>query len=161
MHVITAITGNACNHKSFDTFRRSFVRHANSCKFPASSMEYHTHACNASSATRLMQSCMCYAAPSLVQASACLVAVRSARGVAPPCTARVWSTRTDSRRLAARRGGPKGAFRGTYARLADVSRHTKSRVAVSSTAGEHAPRCPSTARCVADSHSRTRVRGRA
>ena len=122
-------------------FRWSFVIHANSCKFPASSMEYHTHDCNASSATSPMQSRVC-AVPlePLVPACARRVAVSAVRGVIPPCRARVRSTRTDSQRLAARCGVPKGAFRGTYAPSVDVSCHAKSRVAVSSGRGQHAPR---------------------
>ena len=106
---------------------------------------------------------VCYAAPSLAYSPLlrAALAVRAACGVAPPCRVRVRSTRTDSQRLAARRGGPKGAFRGTCARSVDVSCHAKSRVAVSSGRGQHAPRCPSTARCVADSHSCAVGRGEA
>jgi len=52
-----------------------------------------------------------YAAPSLVQASACRVAVSEACRVAPPCRARMWSSQTDSQRLTARReGGEKVLF---------------------------------------------------
>ena len=149
MHVIAVITANACNHKSFDKFRWSFVIQASSCKFPASSMEYHTHACNASSATSSMQSRVC----------ACRVAVSAAWGVAPPCRARVASTRTDSQRLAARRCGPKGAFRGTCARSGDVPRHAKSRVAVSSERGGHAQLNPSSVRGRTDSHAGLISRG--
>ena len=77
---------------------------------------------------------VCYAAASLVQVSACLVAVSTARGVVPPPPVRVWSVLTDSQRPIAGRERQKGAFRATYARFAG---DTKSRVAVSTTAGEH------------------------
>ena len=80
---------------------------------------------------------VCYAAASLVQASACLVAVRSARGAVPPPPARAWSVLTDSQRPTSGREGRKGAFRATYARFAGGPRDTKSRVAISTTAGEH------------------------
>ena len=68
---------------------------------------------------------VCYAAPGLVQASACLVAVRSARGAVPPPPARAWSVLTDSQRPTSGREGRKGAFRATYARFAGGPRDTK------------------------------------
>ena len=58
-------------------------------------------------------------------ASACLVAVRSARGVVPPCRARVWSVLTDSQRPTSGRKGQKGAFRATYARSPRAGLATK------------------------------------
>ena len=69
--------------------------------------------------------------------SACLVAVSTARGAVPPPPARAWSVLTDSQRPTSGREGQKGAFRATYARFAGGPRDTKSRVAVSTTAGEH------------------------
>ena len=75
--------------------------------------------------------------PTLVQASACLVAVSTARGAVPPPPARVWSVLTDSQRPTAGREGQKGAFRAPYARLAGEPRDTKSRVAVSLMRGQH------------------------
>ena len=76
----------------------------------------------------------------LVQASACLVAVRSARGAVPPPPARAWSVLTDSQRPTSGREGRKGAFRATYAYSAGEHRDTKSRVAVRATAGEQPQR---------------------
>ena len=67
-------------------------------------------------------------------------AVRAARGVGPPSRARVRSARTDGESLAAGREGQKGAFRATYAYSAGERRDTKSRVAISTSAGEHPPR---------------------
>ena len=60
------------------------------------------------------------------QASACLVAVRSARGAVPPPPARAWSVLTDSQRPTSGREGRKGAFRATYARFAGGPRDKNS-----------------------------------
>ena len=71
---------------------------------------------------------VCYAAASLVQASACLVAVRSARdpvGQSHRPPARAWSVLTDSQRPTSGREGRKGAFRATYARFAGGPRDHK------------------------------------
>ena len=125
-------------------------------------MEYHTHACNASSAIGLMQSRVCLPLEPLVPACARRAAVSAARGVIPPSPARVRSTRTDSHRLAPRRGVPKGAFRGTYAPSVDMSCHAKSRLSSGCQFGarEARPTLPSsTARCDADSHSGVCGRG--
>ena len=127
-----------------------------------------THACfcNASGAARLMQSRVCAICVTHVARAPCAealyarrAAVSAACGVAPPCRARVASTRTDSQRLAARRCGPKGAFRGTCARSGDVPRHAKSRVAVSSERGGHAQLSPSSVRGRTDSHAGLISRG--
>ena len=129
-------------------------RSIDSCKLPVSFMEYHTHACNPSSATSPMQSSVCATPlepePALcsqacvlrrsslrLQASACRVAVSAACRVVPPCRARVWSYQTDSQRPAAGRDWQKGTFCATYAYSAGESRVTKSRVAISTHAGTH------------------------
>jgi len=93
-----------------------------------------TRGLNCCRAVPLLQSCVRAAR---VEGCACLVAVSTARGVVPPPPVRAWSVLTDSQRPIAGRERQKGAFRATYARFAGGPRDTKSRVAVSTTAGEH------------------------
>ena len=88
-----------------------------------------------------------------------LVAVSSVRRAPPPCPARVRSTQTDSQCIVAGREWQKGAFRGTYARSADVSRQSKHRAAVSSGYGEQAQLNPSAVRGRTDSHAGLISRG--
>ena len=114
------------------------VAKLNSCNIPVSFMETtRLLAARAARQGLCSHACVLRRGEPLVQASACLVAVRSALGAVPPPPARAWSVLTDSHRPTSGREGQKGAFRATYARFAGEHRDTKFRVAVRATAGEH------------------------